>query len=71
MRKLLPWNSGFTRIWVFSRASRTLRGATQGVTFLSVRDQKKYVAGPTDPPQFTHRVKVQTKTDQKFNVMGV
>ena len=30
---------------VFSRASRTLRGATQVVTFLSVRD-KKIVAGP-------------------------
>jgi len=38
-------SGGKTRL-IFSRASRTLRGATQVVTFLSVRDRKKCVGGP-------------------------
>jgi len=34
------------KVWIFSRASCTLRGATQVVTFLSVRDWKKMCRRP-------------------------
>jgi len=56
---------------VFSRASRALRGSTQVVTFLSVRDKNMSPAQPTPPCNSPkNRVKVQTKTEQKIQCRG-
>ena len=63
------WCCAANVLYLFLVAPLACCGVRQVVTFLSFRDKKMSEAQST-LPQFTHRVKVQTKMNQKVQCKG-